>query len=475
MALLWPTVARPNTKPVLALVVLALVLAGIGYLGVGTGRQLAADRSFHPIRVPSPTAAPPGVAALLAAASTAPTPARPVGNPLAPTAAGVAAALAGPLGDPELGPSVAGQVFDARTGTMLFDQRSQDEVAPASTAKLLTAAAVLSVYAPTDRFSTRVVAGAEPGTVVLVGGGDPTLSAAPAGQATRYADAARITDLAARVRAALHGTAVQQVLVDGSAFTGPETAPGWGSEDTPSSYASVITAAMVDAGRDRADADIRSATPDLAAGNALADALGGAAVSRGSAPADGAVLGQVHSAPVDVLVEQMMRSSDNVIAEVLARQIAIATHRPGSFAGATEAIRSVLAEAGVDIGTGMVDGSGLSVRDRIPAAALAGTLLATLGSEHLRLRPLLSGLSIAGWDGTLLDEQRFSGLAVVAAGRVRAKTGTLTGVSGMAGLLTDADGRLLVFSFVADQAGSEGPSRVAVDNLVAALVRCGCR
>jgi D-alanyl-D-alanine carboxypeptidase/D-alanyl-D-alanine-endopeptidase (penicillin-binding protein 4) len=92
-----------------------------------------------------------------------------------------------------------------------------------------------------------------------------------------------------------------------------------------------------------------------------------------------------------------------------------------------------------------------------------------------RLRPLLSGLSIAGWDGTLLGENRFSGPAAVADGAVRAKTGTLTGVSGMAGLLTDADGRLLVFSFVADQAPFEGPSRVAVDSLVAALVRCGCR
>jgi D-alanyl-D-alanine carboxypeptidase/D-alanyl-D-alanine-endopeptidase (penicillin-binding protein 4) len=135
----------------------------------------------------------------------------------------------------------------------------------------------------------------------------------------------------------------------------------------------------------------------------------------------------------------------------------------------------VLATAGIQIGSGMVDGSGLSVRDRIPAAALASTLLAAVSGGHARLRPLLSGLSVAGWDGTLLEEDRFSGPAAIADGLVRAKTGTLTGVSGMAGLLTDADGRQLVFSFVADQAPAEGPSRVAVDNLVATLVRCGCR
>jgi D-alanyl-D-alanine carboxypeptidase/D-alanyl-D-alanine-endopeptidase (penicillin-binding protein 4) len=311
--------------------------------------------------------------------------------------------------------------------------------------------------------------------VVLVGGGDPTLSAAPAGQPTRYPDAARITDLAARVRASLGGARVKQVIVDDSAFTGPGSAPGWDPVDTPSSYASLITATMVDGGRDTASAEIRSSAPALAAGNALATALGGAEVSLGSAPAGAKLLGQVRSAPVDLLVEQMMRSSDNVIAEVLARLVAIATHRPASFAGAAEAVRATLAGAGIEIGAGMVDGSGLSVLDRIPAAALAGVLLKAVDAQHGRLRPLLSGLSVAGWDGTLLEEGRFSGPAAIAAGAVRAKTGTLTGVSGMAGLLTDADGRLLVFSFVADQAPSEGPSRVAVDSLAAALVRCGCR
>lgn len=457
------------------LLVVALVLGTIGYLGVGAGRQYLADRSFHPVRVPGPSAGPPGIAALLAQAPAAPAAARARPNAPVPTAAGVAAALAGPLADPELGPSVAGQVFDAGTGARLFDQRSAESVAPASTAKLLTAAAILSVRTAGDRFATRVLAGAEPGTVVLVGGGDPTLSAAPAGQPTRYADAARITDLAARVRTALGGTAVRRVLVDDSAFTGPGSAPGWDPVDTPSSYASLITATMVDAGRDSADAEIRSSAPELAAGNALADALGGAEVDLGSAPAGARVLGQVRSAPVDVLVEQMMRTSDNVIAEVLARQVAIASSRPASFTGAAEAVRTVLATAGIEIGTGMVDGSGLSVQDRIPAAALARTLLTTLDAGHSRLRPLLSGLSIAGWDGTLVEEDRFSGPAAIAAGRVRAKTGTLTGVSGMAGLVTDADGRLLVFSFVADQAGAQDPSRVAVDGLVAALARCGCR
>jgi D-alanyl-D-alanine carboxypeptidase/D-alanyl-D-alanine-endopeptidase (penicillin-binding protein 4) len=470
-------VARPGTKPaLLVLLVLAVLLAATGYLGVGVGRQLLTDRNVTPVRVPAPTAPAPGIASVLAAAPVVPqAPARK--DPPAPTPAGVAAALAPHLADPGLGPSVAGQVFDAGTGTLLFDRRSAEVVAPASTAKLLTAAALLTVRQATDRFSTRVVAGGRAGTVVLVGGGDPTLSAAPAGKPTRYAEAARITDLAAAVRDRLGGVRVRQVIVDDSAFTGPETAPGWDPADTPSSYASLITAAMVDGGRDAPGDELRSAAPDLAAGSALAAALGGAQVSRGSAPAGAPLLGEVRSAPVDVLVEQMLRASDNVIAEALARHVAIATHRPASFAGAAAAVSATLASAGIKVGTAMVDGSGLSVRDRIPAAALSATLLAAVDAKQGRLRPLLSGLAVAGWDGTLLDEQRFRGPAAIGAGAVRAKTGTLTGVSGMAGLLTDADGRLLVFSFVADRAPAafDTASRAAVDNLVAALVRCGCR
>lgn len=467
--------ARPGTKPVWLLLALALLLAGIGYLGVGTGRQALADRTFRPVRVPAATPPAPSLAALLADAAAVPTVASGESEAPVPTPAGVAAALAPKLRDPQLGPSVAGQVFDAGSRALLFDRRSAALVAPASTAKLLTAAAVLTVHRATDRFDTTVVAGSTPATVVLVGGGDPTLSAAAPGRPTQYPEAARISDLAARVRAAVGTAIISRVIVDDSAFPGPGTAPGWEPQDTPSAYASEITATMVDGGRDAPGADIRSAAPELAAGNALATALGGAEVSRGRAPAGAKVLGKVRSAPVSVLVEQMLRTSDNVIAEVLGRQVAIAEHQPATFAGAAAAIRTTLAAQGISIGAGMLDGSGLSLRDRIPAAALAKTLLAAVAAQQQRLRPLLSGLSIAGWDGTLLAEQRFHGAAAIAAGAVRAKTGSLTGVSGMAGLLTDADGRLLVFSFVVDQAPFQDPSRAAVDNLVAALVRCGCR
>jgi D-alanyl-D-alanine carboxypeptidase/D-alanyl-D-alanine-endopeptidase (penicillin-binding protein 4) len=171
----------------------------------------------------------------------------------------------------------------------------------------------------------------------------------------------------------------------------------------------------------------------------------------------------------------MLRDSDNVIAEVLARQVAIAAHQPGSFSAAAAAISGTLGPAGVTVGSGMRDGSGLSVQDRIPAAALGQVLLATTGTGHPQWRPILSGLSVAGWDGSLVEQDRFTGSAAAADGAVRAKTGSLTGVSAMAGVLTDADGRQLIFAFVADRAPGEAVARAAIDQLALTLVRCGCR
>jgi D-alanyl-D-alanine carboxypeptidase/D-alanyl-D-alanine-endopeptidase (penicillin-binding protein 4) len=459
------------------IVMLAVLLAVLGYLAVGSGRQYVADRAFRPIVVPAPTAPSGRAADALAAATSTPQSQTATAQPPEPTPAGVAGALAAGLGNPALGPSLAAAVVDASSASVLWQQRTDAAVAPASTSKLLTAAAILSLHKATDQFTTSVVAGSQPGLVVLVGGGDPTLSAAASGRPTVYQQAARVSDLAATVRRSLGGARVQQVVVDDSLFTGPLTAPGWGPDDAPSDYASPITAVMVDGGRDVPSAVRRSAEPDLAAGRALAAALGAADVVRGTAPAGARVLGTVRSAPLSRLVEQMLSESDNVIAEVLARRVAITSHRPASFAGGAAAIGATLAPLGIGVGNGMKDGSGLSVLDRLPSAALSQVLVKSVDPAHPELHPIIGGLSVAGWSGTLVEQDRFTGTARIGQGTVRAKTGSLTGVSALSGVVTDADGRLLVFSFVADKVPSADPvpSRTGIDNLVAALAGCGCR
>jgi D-alanyl-D-alanine carboxypeptidase/D-alanyl-D-alanine-endopeptidase (penicillin-binding protein 4) len=463
---------------VLLIMVVLVVSVGL-YFAVGQTRQYLADRSFHPVAIPAPSPPTGEIAAALTGLAAVPGSSAPTSTAPAPTAPGIARLLGPLLTDASLGPSVSAQVYDAATSSQLLSQRASEPVAPASTAKLLTAAALLNARKGTDRFTTTVVAGTDPGTVVLVGGGDPTLSAAPAGEPAEYDEAARISDLAAQVKRNLAGASVQRVIVDGSLFSGPATAPGWAAEDAPSSYASPITAAMVDGGRDAPGDLLRSGSPDLAAGQALARALGGAAVERGTAAPGTKLLGSVRSAPVQRLVEQMLSESDNVIAEVLTRQVAIALHKPASFAGGAGAVATSVSRLGITLGTGMKDGSGLSAADRLPAGTLGQVLLAAAGPKDPQLRPIIAALSVAGWDGTLVEQGRFTGSSAGGDGTVRAKTGSLTGVTAIAGVLSDKDGRQLVFAFVADKVPGGDPNstaaRTVLDSAVSGLVTCGCR
>ena len=125
----------------------------------------------------------------------------PVLGPLAGTAPSATAAGVGAVLDPlasarGLG-EFTGSVTDPATGTLLWSRAAGTPLVPGSTVKLLTSAATLLTLDPTERLVTRVVAGPEPGTVVLVGGGDPTLTALPAEKVGVYPDPARLTaDLA---------------------------------------------------------------------------------------------------------------------------------------------------------------------------------------------------------------------------------------------------------------------------------------
>jgi D-alanyl-D-alanine carboxypeptidase/D-alanyl-D-alanine-endopeptidase (penicillin-binding protein 4) len=435
-------------------------VAGAGAAGYAETHALRRHRAPSASTAPTPPAA-----LTLATAAPSIAPSASAGPP--PDPAAVGRALRGPLGASALGSQVLGRVVDVADGSVLLDEHGTGTAAPASTAKLLTAAAALSVYPATHRFTTSVVAGSAPGTVVLVGGGDPTLTAAPAGRDGAYPDAARLSSLARQLR----GQDVRRIVVDDSLFSGPSVAPQWAPEDVPSSYASAITAVMVDAGRAAPGDVIRSATPDLAAGHALARLLGvpGAAVTRGTAPAGARTLATVRSAPLDELVEQMLQQSDNVIAEVLARQVAISSGGPASFTGAAAAIRSVLARLGVRVGTGMVDGSGLAASDRLSPAALVDLLRVLAGAAHPELHDVLAGLPVGAWSGTLADRYLAGTGSGGAAGAVRAKTGTLTGVSPLAGVVHDSSGRLLAFAFIADRAPSTAAADASLDRVIAAL------
>ncbi|SDI94676.1 D-alanyl-D-alanine carboxypeptidase / D-alanyl-D-alanine-endopeptidase (penicillin-binding protein 4) [Frankineae bacterium MT45] len=415
----------------------------------------------------------------LVAAGTVPTPtATPLpGTPASPQ--GVAAALAAPLADPRLGGQVLVEVLDTATGAHLLDKGAATATSPASTAKLATTTALLSIKDPDDRITTRVVAGQQPGSVVLVGAGDPTLTGAKAGAPGAYPDAARISDLAAQLMARPE-LDVTSIVDDTSLFTGPAISPDWDATDVPTSYGAPITALMVDGGRDTPTSVIRSADPATAAGRALAVALGlpATAVSSGVAPAGAATLASVESPPLSELVEQALIDSDNVIAEQLARQVALAAGQPASFTGAATAVSGALHGLGVNIAGALRDGSGLARSDRLSPAQLAAILQLAASDDpsHDPLHDVLSGLPVAGWDGTLA--YRFLTSSHSAAGLVRAKTGTLTSVSALAGVVHDASGRQLTFALMADKVGptvaDTTAAEAALDSVAAALAGCGC-
>ncbi|MGY1653120.1 D-alanyl-D-alanine carboxypeptidase/D-alanyl-D-alanine endopeptidase [Geodermatophilus sp. SYSU D01119] len=461
-----PSYRRLRRRLVSALVALvvvaALAVGAVLWLGRGGGSP-AADPALPAAELPELREPAPVLASL---ASDAPV----------PDPAALADALAPLLATPALAGGVSAEVVDVATGEVLLDDGAGDPVTPASTAKLLTAVAALTTLDPEATLETTVVAGAAPDEVVLVGGGDPTLSTTT--PSLTYPGAATVADLAAQVRAALPpGTTVGRVVVDNSLFEGPLTAEGWGPEDAPSSYASPVTATAVDGARVTPGENARSGAPGTDAGRALAEALGvpGATVELGEAPEGAQELGSVRSAPVARLVEQALSLSDNLLAESLARQVALARDLPASFEGSAEAVTAALSDAGFDVAdVDLRDGSGLSRLDLVTPDLLTDVLAGAADGSLEGASAIVSGLAVAGWDGTLAD--RGDDDPVTAPGAVRGKTGTLLGVHGLAGTVVTADGRLLAYALVANgTVGGGGPEEAALDGMAATLAACGCR
>lgn len=410
----------------------------------------------------------------------------PVGDrSAAPAPSAVGAMLAPLISGSGLGGQTAVSVVDVASGQPLYAAAAEGTFVPASTTKILTALTVLAARGPGYRLRTTAVAGATPGEVVLVGGGDSTLAPGADGA---YPGAARLDELAKQARAALSGTAPTRVVYDSALFGGDGYAPGWDSTTAADGYAAPIRALTIDGARTVPHADPHAAhqpprheQPEVAAAKAFAAALGvpATAVAPGRAPAGARELGAVESPPLSRLVEMMLLDSDNVLAEALARQVAVAKGQPATFAGAAAAMKSTLAELGVPTaGFGLADGSGLSRNGRLSAALLTAALAVAARPERPELHAAFAGLPVAGYSGTLSGRYRKVNAGGAAAGSVRAKTGTLAGdgVHALAGIVIDAEGRVLAFAVLANSVTkSEAAAREAIDRIVAGLAGCGCR
>jgi D-alanyl-D-alanine carboxypeptidase/D-alanyl-D-alanine-endopeptidase (penicillin-binding protein 4) len=387
-------------------------------------------------------------------------------------------------------------VTDLESGSVLFSRQAGSGFVPASSAKLLTAVAALGTLGPSARFTTRVVSGG-PGALILVGGGDPTLAAGrPPG--SDYPQPATLLSLAAAAARWLraHGEHRVRLGYDTSLFSGPLTAPGWTTGYISTGNVTPITSLEVDQGRLTAagtpqDADDpqnfrpRSFTPAADAAAAFARFLhrdgirvAGQPVPRTRSQGT-AVIAAAHSPMVSAIVGWMLRESNNVIAEDLARQVALRTGRPASFRGAAAAVMAVLGRLGAGRGVHMVDGSGLSPLDRVSPQALAAVVRLAAWAGPPALRAAIAGLPVAGFSGTLAPGQSvFGSFGPAALGMVRAKTGNLTNVASLAGITDDAGGHLLAFAFMTDHIGKASEltaAAKAIDAMATTLAGCGCR
>lgn len=406
------------------------------------------------------------------------------------------------------GGTFTGIVQDAATGQVLFDRAADDARIPASNMKLLTAGAALRVLGPDHRFTTRVVAGPTPGSVVLTGGGDVLLGAGESAPGAVLGHAGLATLAQATVRALQDSTdggatGTISVLLDDSLFSGPSLSRAWSPEDVAAGemaplYPLALNSARFDPAKTTGprpqDAAMAAAEAfaarlrEAGAAAGLSVAPGVARVQPGTAPDSdqgkddqgkasehAKVLAEVQSATVGQQVDLMLQTSDNYLAEVMGRMTALGVGRPGGSDDAIAAVLQQVKDMGISADTiRAADVSGLAPANQVSARQLTDVVRAMTSGTDTRLRAALAGFPVAGLSGTLGD--RYTDAATAAgAGLVRAKTGTLNTVIALSGYVVDADGRLLVFSFVGNGLTPGAANKAALDRSASVLAGCGCR
>jgi D-alanyl-D-alanine carboxypeptidase/D-alanyl-D-alanine-endopeptidase (penicillin-binding protein 4) len=413
-----------------------------------------------------------------------------------PTASGLAAMLNAALPSAATGSRVGIEVAAAGTGRVLYSANPGTAATPASTTKLVTAVAALAVLGPGARFTTVVRRVGD--TAVLVGGGDPTL-AVNEYPSSDYPRPATLAQLAAGTARALKAQGYRSVRLgyDTALFSGPDMAQGWSDSDISTGNVTPIAALEADQGRltqggaledsdDGVNFHPRTTNPVGMTVSAFAALLGQDGITvagtpaETAAPASAPVLARVSSPPVAAIAQQMLQESNNVIAEDLARHVAIALGMPATFSGAADADLTELRRLGVTAPTELVDGSGLSPQDAIAPETLIRVL--ALAASTPRLRGAITGLPVAGFSGTLsVGHSVFGAIGGIAGGTargvVRAKTGNLATVASLAGLVYDRSGELLVFAIMAPQvpgADKLQNAAEAIDAAAAGLAMCGC-
>lgn len=451
-----PQRKRDRTSLVWMFSVFAAVVALVAAFGLVW--QISAVASPRTGTFTAPEAYPPAEPSAVLAASGAEAP--------VPDLASVMPEL---LSDPRFSGDLSAVFADALTGEVLFEQEGATPMTPASSLKVVTAVAALTHLGAEYRIPTTVVEGPDEDSVVLVGGGDVALTVDGEGY---YGEGASLTELAEAVLEARDGVAPTTVYLDTSLFTDTVNAPGVPVSDLDI-YTAPAAPLMLDGGRidNTVHYTPHHQKPAVHAAEVFAGLLGAGEVAEGAAAEGAAELARVYSEPIAALADMLIMTSDNELADAVGFQTALAVEGEMTWAAIGRAHLATLESLGVDT-TGLVfnDGSGLSPANRITTNAFTQLLTAAVSSGA---GSVFQSMPVSGWSGSLAE--RFDdAVAAEGEGSVRAKTGTLTGVSSLTGsVMTDA-GRLVVFSMISNGHANSVAVETAMDEVTTAVSLCGC-
>ncbi|MCB0910205.1 MAG: D-alanyl-D-alanine carboxypeptidase/D-alanyl-D-alanine-endopeptidase [Propionibacteriaceae bacterium] len=365
-----------------------------------------------------------------------------------------------------------GVVVTTTDGTVLADRSADTPLTPASTMKVLTTMTALDALGPDRTFSTRVLdSGAK--RIFLVGGGDPLLTSKTSTSSYKPASLQALAKATASALKASGRTSVR-LRYDASLFTGPRWSSYWKSYWK--GWEAKVAALEVNSGKlssGRAASNPARHAAKLFAKWLRARGISVTTIASATAPADSPELARVTSTTLSRIIHRTLLVSDNVAAETLSRHAAISAGADPSFAGAAANVKAWASAHGLwTSGMRILDGSGLAPGSKLTPNALAGAIRLALADAGFT--PIVDGLPVAGESGTL--KNRFDD-AKEAAGRhvVHAKTGTLSGLAGLTGYVTTADGAVLVFAELGNDSYSYYRVYDWLDREAAVLAGCGCR
>lgn len=339
-------------------------------------------------------------------------------------------------------------VWDLTDDTLLYARNARQLMRTASTMKLLTAITALDCLGTSYEFTTSlyytgtISQGQLRGDIICLGGMDPMFA-----REDMQAFARTLKNKGVR---SIRG----RLITDVSMKDTDKWGEGWcWDDDNPT-----LTPLLYD-GKAGFSAQL---VKDLRAASISTAAL---SVTTGRLPADARLLcRRTHT--IDEVLTRMMKESNNLFAESTYYQIAASTgKRPATAKDAQAVEENLLGRVGLDAGRyRLADGSGLSLYNYLSAEAQIGLLRYVW--QHADLYDhLLPTLPVAGVDGTL--EKRMTDTA--AQGNVQAKTGTVTGVSALAGYLTAPDGHRVAFSVINQGVRRAAEGRDFQDRLCVAL------